>query len=150
MKVLFANRSKVDDDRRSTLEAEEVSLAELLQAADFVSVHVPGKSAQVIGADELALMQPRSCLINTARGSLVDEDALYIALLQGRIAGAALDVHTHEPRGAGDRFLALPNVLLTPHIAGGSRLGVLDEAAAIFENLGDALSGAHPRHARIA
>jgi phosphoglycerate dehydrogenase-like enzyme len=111
---------------------------------------VPGKSGRVIGAGELASMRPQSFLINTARGSLVDEDALYAALISGKIAGAALDVHAHEPRGAGDRFLALPNVVLTPHIAGGSRLGVLDEARAIFENLGDVLGGAHPRHARIA
>ncbi|MGO4840244.1 3-phosphoglycerate dehydrogenase, partial [Rhizobiaceae sp. 2RAB30] len=59
-------------------------------------------------------------------------------------------VHSREPRGIGDRFASLPNVVLTPHMAGGSRRGVLDEMGAIFANIGDVLSGDAPRHGSVA
>jgi phosphoglycerate dehydrogenase-like enzyme len=71
----------------------------------------------------------------------VDEDALFDALAAGKIAGAGFDVHRLESRQARDRFAALPNVVMTPHIAGGSRLGVLKEATAIFANMHAALAG---------
>jgi phosphoglycerate dehydrogenase-like enzyme len=80
---------------------------------------------------------------------LVDEDALFDALAAGTIAGAGLDVHRLEPRQARDRFAALPNVVMTPHIAGGSRLGVLQEATAIFANMRAALAGEPPLHGRV-
>ncbi|MEA2928966.1 MAG: D-3-phosphoglycerate dehydrogenase / 2-oxoglutarate reductase, partial [Hyphomicrobiales bacterium] len=79
--------------------------------------------------------------INTARGPIVDEAALYDALTTGMIAGAGLDVHMVEPRPMPDRLAALPNVILTPHIAGGSRKGVLVEIEAILDNCRAVLAG---------
>ena len=102
-----------------------VALDALLRVADFVSLHTPGVpgSSPLIGAAELAMMKPGACLINTARGSLIDQAALHRALAEGRIAGAGLDVFAVEPPGALP-LLALPNVFATPHIGGTLESGV--------------------------
>ncbi len=103
---------------------ELVSLDELLREADFVSLHTPlaPETRHLIGRRELAVMKPSAFLINTARGGLIDEIALYEALTSGRLAGAGLDVFEAEPP-AGSPLLDLENVLLAPHAAG------MDEAA---------------------
>jgi len=97
--------------------ARLVSLEELLRDADFVSIHCPltEKTRGLIGAGELALMKPDAYLLNTARGGIVDEDALYDALKNHRISGAALDCFAQEPVTAPSRFAGLDNVLLAPH-----------------------------------
>jgi len=88
-----------------------------MRTSDFVSIHCPltDKTRGLIGRRELALMKPEAYLINTARGGIVDEDALYEALEQGRIAGAALDCFATEPLTAPSRFGEFENVLLAPH-----------------------------------
>jgi len=95
---------------------------ELLAAADVISVHVPRtpETVGLIDADAIACMKPGAVLINTARGGIVDEDALVEALVSGGLAGAALDVFEQEPldSASGARFPDLPNLILTPHIAG--------------------------------
>lgn len=97
--------------------ATAVSREELLSASDFVSLHVPltDTTRSIITASTLALMKPSSYLINTARGELVDEDALYAALTTGRLAGAGLDVFAEEPPSRTE-LVNLPNVVATPHI----------------------------------
>jgi phosphoglycerate dehydrogenase-like enzyme len=94
-----------------------VALDDLLREADFVSIHCPlnDHTRGLIGARELALMKPEAYLINTARGSIVDEDALYDALKNHRLAGAAIDCFAQEPVTAPHRFGELENVLLAPH-----------------------------------
>jgi len=94
-------------------------LEDLLTNADFVSLHVPALAghAALIGAPELSLMRPQAILINTARGSLVDTDALIAALREGRIGGAALDVLTPEPVPPDHSLLSFDNVVVTPHSA---------------------------------
>jgi D-3-phosphoglycerate dehydrogenase len=94
----------------------------VLREADFVSVHAPHspETDRLIDAERLALMKPTAFLINTARGGLVDERALYEALVAGRIAGAGLDVFEVEPLPADPALRSLANVILTPHCAGGS------------------------------
>jgi phosphoglycerate dehydrogenase-like enzyme len=101
---------------------ELVSLEDVFRRGDFVTVHAPGESDNValVNAERLALMKPTAVLINTARGVLVDEDALYAALRGHKIAAAGLDVRIHEPP-EDDRFEALDNVVLTPHVAGSTR-----------------------------
>jgi len=97
--------------------ARLVGLKELLGQADFVSIHCPltEKTRSLIGARELALMKPDAYLLNTARGGIVDEDALYDALRNRRIAGAAVDCFAQEPVTSPHRFGELDNVLLAPH-----------------------------------
>ena len=94
-----------------------VSLEELLKQSDFVSIHCPltEKTRGLIGAKELALMKSDGYLLNTARGGIVDEDALFAALKERRIAGAALDCFEVEPVTKPSRFGELDNVLLAPH-----------------------------------
>lgn len=95
------------------------SLEKALGEADFVSVHVAGteENRHLIGEKELALMKPGAYLINTTRGFVVDEHALYQALTSGRLAGAGLDVFEHEPLRPGELLLTLDNVFATPHTA---------------------------------
>ncbi len=97
-------------------------LEPLLEAADVVSLHAPlsPETTHLIGAAELARMQPTAVLVNTARGALVDERALVAALVAGRIAGAALDVHEHAPDVAAG-LIELENVVLTPHLGSATR-----------------------------
>jgi D-3-phosphoglycerate dehydrogenase len=95
---------------------------EVLSTADFVSIHVPLKDStrNLIGAEELSRMKPEAMLINMARGGVVDEAALYKALTEGRLRGAALDVHEHEGEGKISPLASLPNVVLTPHMGAGT------------------------------
>ncbi|NDE01714.1 MAG: 3-phosphoglycerate dehydrogenase [Gammaproteobacteria bacterium] len=102
--------------------ARAVGFETLLAESDVVSLHVPLTPAtrNMIGTAQLALLRPGSVLINAARGGVIDEAALIEALRSGRLGGAALDVFEHEPLDAtrGAAFANLPNLLLTPHIAG--------------------------------
>jgi phosphoglycerate dehydrogenase-like enzyme len=115
--------------RAAALGAETVELDELCRRADVLSVHLRASplSRNIIGRRELALMKPTAILINTARGALVDLDALVEALRERRIFGAGLDVYPEEPLPPGSPLLELDNVVLAPHVgwltdAAGDRL----------------------------
>ncbi|MCC7363859.1 MAG: D-glycerate dehydrogenase [Dehalococcoidia bacterium] len=97
-------------------------LRELLAASDFVSVHVPltGQTQHMFGRDAFAAMKPGAVFVNTARGGVVDQEALVAALRERRIAGAALDVTDPEPLPLDHALYTLPNVIITPHIASAS------------------------------
>ena len=125
--------------------AEAVALDALLAQADVVSLHVPllPQTRNLIGARELELLRPGAILVNTARGDVVDEDALVAALERGRLRGAALDVFAHEPP-RDPRLLALPNVLLSPHIAALSEQSVREMTARATASVIDVLSGRLP------
>ncbi len=104
-------------DRFAAVGAKRVDLPTLLRESDHVSINcvLTPETHHLIGEDELALMKPTACLVNTARGPVVDEAALYRALVEGRIAGAGLDVFEDEPLKPTNPLLALPNVVATPH-----------------------------------
>ncbi|MDW8339338.1 MAG: D-glycerate dehydrogenase [Thermoleophilia bacterium] len=112
MRVAYATRSP-----RLDVPYEALSLPDLLARADVVSIHTPltPETHHLIGARELALMRPTAVLVNTARGPVVDEEALAEALAAGTIAGAALDVFEREPAVC-ERLLGLENVVLCPHL----------------------------------
>ena len=131
MRVIIANR------RGRSPAPDRVALDELLATADIVSLHCPlnDSTRGLIGSRELALMKPDALLINTARGALVDGHALAAALKEGRLAGAGIDVLPNEPPLEGDPLLdsAIPNLILTPHVAWAAREArqrCLDEMAA--------------------
>lgn len=115
----------VKDDSALPFPAKSVTFEELLQTSDFVSIHTPltDETHHMVGKDELNMMKPTAYLINTARGSIVDEEALAEALAGNVIAGAGLDVFGghHEPPPKDSKLLKLSNVVLTPHIGGATR-----------------------------
>ncbi len=101
-------------------QTSPLAFDELLRIADVVTLHVPLTPATrgLLDAARLAQMKPAAILINTARGGVVDEAALAVALRSGKLGGAALDVFEHEPLPAGSPLAGCPNLILTPHVAG--------------------------------
>ncbi|MEK7707818.1 MAG: hydroxyacid dehydrogenase [Verrucomicrobiota bacterium] len=147
MKLPLAFDPFADEKLAATLNVRLVSLEELLRQADFVSIHCPltEKTRGLIGARELALMKPDAYLLNTARGGIVDEDALYAALKNQRIAGAALDCFAQEPVTAPHRFGELENVLLAPHSIAWTDELFRDIGRAACQVMVDLSLGAKPR-----
>ncbi|MDO9564583.1 MAG: hydroxyacid dehydrogenase, partial [Bradyrhizobium sp.] len=114
-----------------------------LPRADFVSIHCP-KNPETVGmfnAARLQRMKPTAYLINTARGGIIDEPALYDALSSGRLAGAGLDVFEQEPPPSGHSLFALPNVIMAPHVAGVTREAVDRMSEQTARNILSALDG---------
>ena len=109
--------------------------------ADAVSVHMPKVDRPVIGAAELAAMKPSAVLVNTARGGLVDEVALLVALQSGALAAAGLDVFTEEPPRTDNPLFALDQVVTSPHIAGLTRESAERMAVASVQNVLDFFAG---------
>jgi len=122
-------------------------LEAFLVRADIVSLHVPltDETRGMIGAKELGYMKKTAYLVNTARGAIVDETALIGALKTGTIAGAALDVYATEPLSSSSELLALPNVIVTPHVAADSREGENRASSMIAEDIDVVLSGGRPQ-----
>ena len=118
MKVVYHNRSRLDAATEAECQASYVSKDQLLAQADHLILVVPysAESHHAIGAAEIAQMKPTATLVNIARGGIVDDAALAVALREKRIAAAGLDVFEGEPKVHPD-LLTVPNVVLTPHIA---------------------------------
>jgi D-3-phosphoglycerate dehydrogenase len=126
--------------------AKAASLDELLAASDFVTLHAPAtaETMGLIGERELRQMKPTAYLINTSRGALVDEAALARAVVEGWIAGAALDVLAIEPPMEANPLLAIDGVLVTPHTAFYSEEAVADLETRAAANVATVLSGRLP------
>jgi len=123
--------------------AQKVTLKELLSQSDFVSLHTPlnQDTYHLMGAEEFAQMKPEAILVNTARGPVVDSQALYLALKERQIGGAALDVTDPEPLPAVHPLLTLDNLIVTPHIASASRATRGKMAQMAVDNLLAGLNG---------
>jgi len=122
MRILYYNPS-ARQALEKELGAKHVSLDTLLKESDFVSVHVPLTKAthHMISSEQLELMKKTAYLINNSRGPVIDEEALYKALREKRIAGAAVDVFEQEPTSRHNPLLKLDNVVVTPHISSASQ-----------------------------
>ena len=116
--AVIAWSQNLNTERAAEAGVEAVSKEALFRRADFVSVHykLSPRSVGLVGAAEIALMQPTAFLVNTSRGPIVDKQALLEALQAGRIAGAGLDVYDTEPLPADDPFRSAPRTVLTPHL----------------------------------
>lgn len=125
MRVIATHRSARPGESDPDLDQQYplTQLRDLLAASDYVVVAAPATSEtrHLIGANELAAMRPHAFLINIARGSLIDQDALITALTAQRIGGAGLDVFEQEPLPAESPLWKLPNVILSPHVAGATQ-----------------------------
>ncbi|MGE5594730.1 MAG: 2-hydroxyacid dehydrogenase [Hyphomicrobiales bacterium] len=148
MRVLYASRSRRPEAERE-LGLEWAALDDLLRQSAFISLHTPltPETRQLIGRREFELMQPSAILVNTARGPVVDQDALVDALRAGRIGGAALDVTDPEPLPAGHPLFDFPNVIVTPHIASASLATRARMAEIAARNIIAALGGREPPNA---
>lgn len=146
MKVLYNDMMRSPEKEKS-LGIEYREFDELLMEADYISVHVPltAETQHLIGKRELSLMKPTAYLINTSRGSVVDEKALYKALKDRVIAGAALDVHEKEPVAPDDPLLGLDNIIMAPHIGSATVETRIAMAVRAATNLSSALRGERPK-----
>jgi phosphoglycerate dehydrogenase-like enzyme len=120
MRVQYYDIRRISEAEEDALHVRFGLLNEILRSSDIVSLHVPltPGSKHMIGAAELAIMKPSAYLVNTSRGPVIDEKALFAALEGGAIAGAGLDVFDQEPPPADNPLFKLQNVVLTPHYAG--------------------------------
>ena len=145
MRVLYNNRTRLAEADEQRLGATYTGREPLLVESDFVVVMAPYSAAthHLIGAAEIAKMKPTAILVNTARGGVVDDEALVYALKHGRIAGAGLDVFEGEP-SVNPGYLELRNVVMTPHIGSASAATRMTMCRTAMRNLTDVLEGREP------
>ncbi len=146
MRILYCSRRPAAEAIEQALGAQRVDRDTLFGESDFVSIHVAlnPETRHSVGAAELARMKPSAYLINTARGPVVDEEALAEALQRHAIAGAGLDVFEQEPH-VHPTLLGLPNVVLAPHVGSGTAETRARMARVAAQNLLDLLDGKRPR-----
>ncbi len=133
------------DEKAEKMGARRATLEEVLRESDFVSLHIPKteETYHLIDKEKLSLMKPTAYLINCARGGVVDEDALYEFLKEGKIAGAAIDVFEEEPP-KGSKLLELDNVVLTPHIGANTKEAQIRAGTICAEQVMKVLRGEEP------
>jgi glyoxylate reductase len=142
MRVLYTSPRPVEFEG-----AERVALEDLLARSDFVSLHVPLTPAteNLVSRERLRLMKPGAILVNTARGPVLDDQAVAEALRDGRLAAAGLDVFRDEPR-VPEAYRRLENVVLTPHLGSGSRETRQAMSRMVWEEIERVATGQPPRH----
>jgi glyoxylate reductase len=145
MRVIYSDPKRLPEAEEQKLGLTIADLDQLLGESDFVSLHagLSAESRHMIGARQFALMKRTAFLINTARGPLIDEATLAVALEEGRIAGAGIDVYENEPKIA-PALLRMDNVVLTPHL--GSAVAELRESMAhvVVDNIIAIIEGRRP------
>jgi glyoxylate reductase len=137
LNIIYNKRSRlpasVEDELGITFEPD---LDRLVSRSDIISLHCPltSETDKIINTGRIAMMKPDAYIINSSRGELIDEDALIDALQDGRIAGAGLDVYTHEP-AVDSRFFGIPNVVLLPHLGSATFEGREASGARVITNI---------------
>ena len=146
LKIVYHSRTR-KGEVEERFKAKHLSLEELLGTSDFISLHVPltEYTRHLIGEKEISLMKKSCVIINTARGPVIDEKALYEALEDGRIHGAGLDVYEEEPK-VYPGLIELDNVILLPHLGSAAEGTRIKMAELACEGVMDALSGRRPRN----
>lgn len=147
MNVLYHKRTRLSSAEEQQIGGVVyVSREELLARSDFVTVHIPyiPENERYVNAEFLAEMKPGAYIINTSRGGILDEKALYGCLKNGHLAGAALDVYRYEPVPADCPLLDLENIVWTPHISGGRPEFMIRESEDVLANIARVLKGEVP------
>jgi glyoxylate reductase len=147
MRILAHSRTP-NPELEATLGVERVALDELLVHSDVVTLHVPltPETNRMLNAERIARMKPTALLINTARGEIIDEEALLSALDQGHLAGVGLDVFDGEPGPIDRRWLKAPRTVLSPHIGSATHGTRGDMARLVAQGVIDAIDGRRPAH----
>jgi len=142
MNIIGYDVIPIDDEFSKEVGLMKADLGTLLSSADYVSLHVPllDSTRHMVNAGKLKLMKNTACIINTSRGGVIDEEALYDSLKEGNIAGAALDVFEVEP-ATGNRLTTLPNFVATPHMGAQTKEAQLLAANIIAEKIIQVLRG---------
>lgn len=145
MHVLYCDVFAAPEEE-ATLGAERVDLHEMLPRCDYVTVHVPllPETARLIGEREFALMRPTAYFVNTSRGPVVDEGALYRALKERGIAGAGIDVFEVEPAPGDNPLFGLDNIVVTPHVASSTEEALV-KMSLVAEDVVAVVEGRPPR-----
>ena len=146
MRNIYYKRTPLSPELERRFDAEYRDLDALLQESDYVCIAVPhtAHTEGMIGAEQFALMKETAFIVNIARGGVIDEDAMIDALSERRIAGAGLDVFTFEPLQEDSPLCFLDNVILSPHIGGGSGTNRTIELSAGLNEIARILSGERP------
>ncbi|MFP6697928.1 MAG: D-glycerate dehydrogenase [Alphaproteobacteria bacterium] len=146
LSIHYHNRHRVDGETEAELEATYwESLDQMLSRMDIISVNCPHTPAtyHLLSARRLALLQPQSFIVNTARGEVIDEDAMVRLLQEGRIAGAGLDVFEHEP-AVNKKLLDMANVVLLPHMGSATIEGRINMGEKVLINIRTFVDGHKP------
>ncbi len=146
--VLYHDPYRLEQSREAELGVRFVERDDLLRKSDVVSLHLPlsPDTRRFFGEREFRLMKPSAIFINTARGDVVDEEALVCALREGWIAGAGLDVFGAEPPHLDNPLFGLKNTVLTPHCATGTRDSIIEKTRAACENFLRVIAGERPHN----
>jgi len=138
----------VSDSIAKRIGVKLVDLETLLIESDFVSIHTPltKDTYKMIGKRELEMIKPKAFLINTSRGGIVDEAAVYEVLVKGKLAGAAFDVYDKEPPDPDNPLLALNNVIATPHMASHTEEALERMAVTVAKDVVKVLKAEHPKY----
>ena len=142
MNIIGYDVTEIDEEFSKEVGLMKADLNTLLSSADYVSFHVPllDSTRHMINAEKLKIMKNTARIINTARGGVIDEEALYNALKDGDLAGAALDVFEAEP-ATGNKLTTLPNFIATPHMGAQTKEAQLLAANVIAEKIIQVLRG---------
>jgi len=145
---IMATDPYISPEHAARLNIDLVDMTEIIQKADYISFHLPltRETYHLLGAEEFAAMKDGVSIINCARGGICDEEALYNAILSGKVAGAALDVYEHEPP-LDSPLLKLDSVLTTPHLAASTKEAQIGVAVEVAQQVVDALRGRPVRNA---
>jgi len=143
MRILYHQRSRVEESEERELKAHYVPLNSLLADSDWIVPQLPTGAAtrDLIGRAELALVKPGACIVNVSNAAVINRDALIEALRSGRLGGVALDVLYQQPLPSNDELLTFDNVILTPRMAGSPRFNGLNDLEQLITGLAREVTG---------